>query len=492
MFISEQVEYMQHVYKMITSGYNYSFKGLRRFRVYVYIYHFGCIHIGDMPFLFPDDLKQVLPAKEILNTQRSMLNYLSKEDFLEKLNEGFYTLKTKGLKELYEHLKELSLPDTIDFQSFSKNFIKKSMHLSHSSKTGRAVNTFVQSYDLKFLYEPIIDYEGNILPGSFFNSSSRAFLPDAMLFGDNNELYYIEADSSTERINSVIAKKLSQYHIVFKANAFRKIMSTLHFSIWNKEYETTFPLFFSKELNDFYNLFRFFKNEINFKMDFNEYISFLLTYNGEFEPVLSASSFIKNLGINNEITESTFRKVINTTKMYENFNNSFFKRQSGFFKIAENNTDINHSLLDGNRLIVTPLNANNNLLNCIYLEHNYSSFLHRFLYCFFDNKISIISSFFLRFFDDKTTGDSYCFRNVFHIKTNDKYSYIVVENISDDLGGRIRIKKFLSRIRSHSIRNIHLICLFNSKQTSVPESLVSDSTILYDQIDFVSYENFLF
>ena len=68
---------------------------------------------------------------------------------------------------------------------------------------------------------------------------------------------------------------------------------------------------------------------------------------------------------------------------------------------------------------------------------------------------------------------------------------VVVENISEDFGGRLRIKNFLSKTRSHSIRDLQLICVFNSQHSSSPARLVSDSKIIYNDISFISYENFL-
>ena len=484
-------EQMINAYKYIINENEYAGKGMRRYRVFIYIYHFGCIQINDLPYIFPEDSKPGMQPKELLNQHRSMLNYLYKDNLIEKLVNGFYTLKNKGLNVLYEHLKDSSMLHDIEFQQFMKGFVRKTQFLSHSSKTGRAVHSFVRSYNYNFLCEPIIDYEGNILSASFYNSSSRAFLPDALFFNEQPEIIYLEADSSLERINCVISKKIIQYTSVFQINEQKNIASTLHFSVWNKESDTTLPLSYDYELSELYKIHSFLSSDLGLDYTFPDFIKFIINYNGNYEPVITLLNFLNSIGVTTAVSEKQFIFLLKTNLLYSVFNKSFYKRQTGVFNIIKKNPELIESLLNGNRFIFAPLNSSKNLLNCIYLEHLFTSFFQSFFTRFFNTETHVFLRKNIVCFTDEISGERYIFRNVFTVKIDDIVIQVVVENISEDFGGRLRIKNFLSKTRSHSIRDLQLICVFNSQHSSSPARLVSDSKIIYNDISFISYENFL-
>ena len=261
--------------------------------------------------------------------------------------------------------------------------------------------------------------------------------------------------------------------------------------MWNKESDTTLPLSYDYELSELYKIHSFLSSDLGLDYTFPDYIKFIINYNGNYEPVITLLNFLNSIGVTTAVSEKQFIFLLETNLLYSVFNKSFYKRQTGVFNIIKKNPELIESLLNGNRFIFAPLNSSKNLLNCIYLEHVFTSFFQSFFTRFFNTETHVFLRKNAVCFTDEISGERYIFRNVFTVKIDDIVMQVVVENISEDFGGRLRIKNFLSKTRSHSIRDLQLICVFNSQHSSSPARLVSDSRIIYNDISFISYENFL-
>ena len=74
---------------------------------------------------------------------------------------------------------------------------------------------------------------------------------------------------------------------------------------------------------------------------------------------------------------------------------------------------------------------------------------------------------------------------------NEKY-YIAVENISDDYGGRLRVKNYVKNLLDISER-LYVVCLYNKRILDNPSSLFRNHKVRIQQcrIIFVTYEMFL-
>ena len=95
-------------------------------------------------------------------------------------------------------------------------------------------------------------------------------------------------------------------------------------------------------------------------------------------------------------------------------------------------------------------------------------------------------------FDDYGTGEIYTFKHVYLLtEKNEKY-YIAVENISDDYGGRLRVKNYVKNLLDISER-LYVVCLYNKRILDNPSSLFRNHKVRIQQcrIIFVTYEMFL-
>ena len=78
-----------------------------------------------------------------------------------------------------------------------------------------------------------------------------------------------------------------------------------------------------------------------------------------------------------------------------------------------------------------------------------------------------------------------------NIKKEQEY-YVAIENISDDYGGRLRVKNYIQNCQEVS-EKLYIVCLYNRKTTENPMRLYSFEEQEFHEykIHFFTYEQFL-
>ena len=105
----------------------------------------------------------------------------------------------------------------------------------------------------------------------------------------------------------------------------------------------------------------------------------------------------------------------------------------------------------------------------------YKDFTHYFIYDFSDIYIDI----------------SYIFRNVFSTNISGKEHFFAFENISEDLGGYMRSRKYAANYSNYPLRDFTLICIYNNFSKNELLDFVTSRYPFCDFIRFISYEEIL-
>ena len=197
------------------------------------------------------------------------------------------------------------------------------------------------------------------------------------------------------------------------------------------------------------------------------------------------------MGEKEKISSEELIRLISLGDLYDLFDKYFASRQKYIFEAAASCPYLCQNLLRGVRFICLPMHIPNYLLPCIYIEHMKDNEISKFfkkrfkfdnLKYLFDKKV----------FEDYGTGEIYTFKHVYLLtEKNEKY-YIAVENISDDYGGRLRVKNYVKNLLDISER-LYVVCLYNKRILDNPSSLFRNHKVRIQQcrIIFVTYEMFL-
>ena len=239
-------------------------------------------------------------------------------------------------------------------------------------------------------------------------------------------------------------------------------------------------------------MYRFITDDIGYEMPLNPWLFFLTAYEGNYEPAVQCSDYLKNIvGEKEKISSEELIRLISLGDLYDLFDKYFASRQKYIFEAAASCPYLCQNLLRGVRFICLPMHIPNYLLPCIYIEYMKDNEISKFfkkrfkfdnLKYLFDRKV----------FEDYGTGEIYTFKHVYLLtEKNEKY-YIAVENISDDYGGRLRVKNYVKNLLDISER-LYVVCLYNKRILDNPSSLFRNHKVRIQQcrIIFVTYEMFL-
>ena len=471
----------------------YSKKGYKKYRIFLYIAIFGCVHVNDLYVLFPSDYEDALYKNnnEIYNVWTTRLNYLSyKKKGLEKLKQpGYFTLNNEGIHILYEHLQIKGYFSEVSFKQFY-NLVKiNKSFVSHSSKSGRISVNYLKNYDYPFCCEPIFDVYGKLRLCSPTELNGLFFSPDTFFYDKkNNENIFIEADSSQENINSQILFKLNKYKDYYLKDENACLNTTIHFSIWNEK-DNDLP--FTKNhslLYEIRTLYELISGSHKEEYSFLEFIKYLYDYSGNYEVAKNISLLLKEtdaaaISSFEELELSLFKETMKTF-----YNKHFLLRRTNLYTLLEKNMRFSDCLVYGLRFICTPLNSHDHCFKYVYIENANIHNLQNSLINYLNLKGHFLEYFKTKKFDDISTGFSITFRNVFLYRHNINNFYIILENYCDDLGGNFRINYYNKNMFFRFDEKIHIVAIRNSSFSKTSTSSILNAK--NKNLHFIDYDDF--
>ena len=476
----------------------YSQKGFQCYKLYIYMYYFGCVRERDLPYIFADEeILHEKSALELKNAFRSRITHWVKTKELEKADKDGFILTGIGLKKLYEYLndKYSMLFKDISYEDFKKAYSPRNNNISHASNTGLTVLMLAKMIESVFWYEPMLDYAGNMMTGDFYKYRDCMLIPDAVIVTGLDEKIYVEADNCTERKTTSLLPKCSKYSNIMRESNEERVKSTIHFSVQHNYEKGLFESEYYKA-KDICDLYKFVRKDVGCEISFDKWITFLQGYTGKFEPAIRCSQILENVDGSEHV--DSVRKLVYLLKraaLYDVFDKYFLKRQKYIFEAIAFNKELCDYALDGVRLVCLPMLASEYLQKCIYIEYVENEKIARFLSKKLGFKISkIIYRLDKKKFGDKYTGDEFIFKHSFQItngETGEK-CYVVIENISDDYGGRLRVKNYIRLCRELEDK-VRIICLYNKVGTENPLSLFPYGASRFEKnnVYFADYDEFI-
>lgn len=474
--INDEFQYMmQKAFKTVMCDQKYVDARLKRYRIFMYCYMFGSVHANDLYYVFYKDTYGLDSKKhsENINAWNALLTYLCKQEYLQRLEKGYCCLKKDGIEALYEHLCSCRMIDDADMITFKKECrIRQSLFASHSSKTGRTVLSLVRSPETSFVVEPFLDTDGKLVKVNMLENHSFVLNPDALVHDDKTgEYFYIESDSCKERLPSVLMPKFSRYADFMENNAVIPESCTILFSVWNDADKDT-VLFDLYEYADFMSMFEFIDLIGAEPLSFKDYISALKSYSGVNECLGRLSCFLNNGNFTGISCKEEFFDAFKKERVHSLFTSRFVLRRKDAQACVSGVRNFRDMLLKGTRFVCLPLNAYNHLYDYILLEKESSLIMCQNLILKIFPESHFLSYEKTASFADNRTGDFFVFRNVFTFENNSTNIKVCVENISDDLGGIYRIKKYVDFQRKVSLNNVYFICLYNDLcENKIPDLL---------------------
>ena len=484
---------MQAAFKSVMYDQNYVDARLKRYRIFMFCYMFGCIHANDLYYVFfkEDYGLDLRKHSENVNAWNALLTYLCKQGYLNRMEKGYCHLKPEGIESLYEHLCSLRMIDNVDFLTFKKGCrIRQSRVASHSAKSGRTVLSIARSSNTLFYVEPFIGLNGIMSFNSVEAENQFVFIPDALICNKEcGESYFIEADSCSERIPSVIMPKFSSYADFLESEGISPGSCSILFSVWN-DADKDSVLYDFYEYAEFVSLYDFIETTSDITLDFNRYMDSLKSYFGNNESLLKLSSFLNEGDFSQVMCKEDFLCVFKKYRLGSVFTSKYLLRRNQIQSCIEKIKKFRNRIFEGTRFVCLPSNTFYYLYDYIFLERESALVLcQNLIYKYFPEH-QIVSYEKTASFKDPRSGETFVFRNVFVLRKDGQIIYVCMENISDDLSGRIRIKKYINFNRKSIFKDLFFICLYNDYFDQNHPDLLKHRTDLESYISFVPYSHY--
>lgn len=416
-----------------------------RFKLYralCYTLLTGCICAKDVYTLFlsPDDLPD---TNDFLSNKTKFQSYLSrmantKNAYLVKEKKDYYTITQAGIECLTDHiLQNQSIsPDFVDYLIKCR---KKLKFFDHANVCGNCLHSFSKHNRFSFAIEPALDISGKRNTTDY----AKAYLyPDALLHLDHsNEYVFIEADMATEQLHAALIPKFQRYANILGLSLKNGCNATIHFVIKSKadkephleaEYRTLYDFISSFGINE------------------AEFIQKLEDYSGANDVLCRLSRNIEKV--------KTFSYHSKTKGI--NYSSSFLKRKELCQRIIQELPSLQKVLEMGCRFIISPHEEDLKIIKNNYFNEHNNELIKRIL-----SKLGLCEPsqyLSLKKFSSCSKGNDFYFRNVYFIKSSEKTIHLCIENITDDLGARIRIQNFIDNEFYRCEENIYIACIVSS------------------------------
>lgn len=484
---------MQAAFKFVMYDQNYVDARLKRYRIFMFCYMFGCIHANDLHYVFFKELYGLDSRKhsENVNAWNALLTYLCKQGYLRRMEKGYCHLKKEGIESLYEHLCCCHIIDNVDFQTFRKNCrIRQNTFASHSAKAGRAVLSFVQSPESSFIVEPFLGLGGKMIKINERNKNEFVFIPDALVCDElNQEAYFIEADSCKESLPSQLMPKFSSYADFMDSQGVHPDSCTILFSAWN-DVEKDVVLFDFYEYADFMSMYDFIDMIGTEPLSFTGYMDALRIYAGNNECLLRLSAFLNERDFSKVSCKKDFLDAFKNSRVRSAYTSKYLLRRKHAQSCVSNIKSFRKKLLEGSRFVCLPLNTFYHLYDYIFFERESAFTLCQKLILKYFPEYQFVGYEKSASFEDERSGEYFVFRNVFILEKDLHEIRVCVENISDDLSGISRMKKYINFQRKIVLKDTYFVCLYNDYFESEEPDLLGYRIDLLPYISVVPYSRY--
>ena len=477
-------------------SFRYKEKGMQCYKFYLFIFLWGSIREVDYPYIFSDEeVIHEKSGKELKNIFRNRINYWVQKKEIEKIDQEGFILAKNGIQKLYEHLSEFYPADFKDiaYKDFKSRYSARRTNVNHTSNIGITVLKLSKFIESVFWHEPMLDYAGDMLAGTFFRYNDCMLIPDAVVYTSLGETIYVEADNCTERKNTSLIPKFSKYSSIMNRENENYVNETIHVSVLHAHNSEDFE---SKYYNysKVIRMYKFIIHDMGNKMTIDQWLTFIMSYQGNYEPAVQCAEFLKNIAGESEFVSSKeLMHLINRGNLYDLFDKYFASRQKYIFEAAASCSYLCQNLLRGVRFICLPMHISDYLLPCIYIEYMKKQEIADFLECKLKFDFDDLKCLFdTKVFEDYRSGEIFTFKHVYLLNNREEKYYIAFENISDDYGGRLRVKHYVKNLLDISER-LYVVCLYNTRTLENPLSLFRhrEGRLRQCKILFATYESFL-
>lgn len=459
MILSEFEKKVNAAFCYVFNNTVYLERRYRQYRILFYTYMFGSINEDDVYFLMLRNLEEYRLERlfEVKHKDRALLRYFTTETsnkYLKKDGDT-YAVTQNGIEFLWDHLLKRDLFDEDERKSFLESKRRRIDNASHGHVTGCTVlvlaNVLGENYDL--LVEP------NICQREYIRSLGwkSACRPDALLLKDHEEVY-IEADRGKET-KAQLSLKMERYenHVLFETAGNRTILFSIHtekMKLYEKEaYEVGECL---RKINEGYTFISDLK--LNDKINYTEYLQRLKRLKPELleDLPISIKAYLHELRYDATALDMQQELWMAFEEMVED--TAYKNRRTLIENVIEEHQELVEALESGDRFLICPF-----LLSPYAVKRTFMNEVLKERICSeIKRNVTDIDRITYRKkaeFVDEITGSTYTFLNCFVCeKINKEKIYICVENMADDYGAFVRIKRIISDSKKNYLNNLFLIC----------------------------------
>lgn len=482
----------------ICTNPDYSEGKLKRYRILYFAYVVGCVGSDELAFIFRKD---GMLNDSIISTQRnlnrSILNGLAKTSKesaakLKKLENGYYVITPAGTESLIFHLIEKGWISHEMYEYYMKHANYHYVNSQHACMIGRALLSYFRYEAGTYLFEPVFSENAELLFGTYEHEKGAYLIPDGIMSDKEGEVYFIEADSGHERMRTKLIPKIQRYiNSVCKEAGSSEILLTLHFYLWDSKASKNESEFDIKTLNDLYLLYDFQVNYLHNEIPFPDFLVDLMKYpvskNSILFPVqkLLSSFDLKQIKCTEDLEKMCVKKTLITEKK-----TSIISRKKSLSDVAKYIPEFRQYLYRGMRYICTSSNTTNEVLKCIYFER----YMIQNIIKIIEENIAYIDRVIgykrIKKYYDNITGEIYWFRNVIECVIDGEKADIIIENIEDDLGGKVRVERILNEIKISMERRMMFLLILSDENKINFDIKIDDIKNKFETIIF-SYSDWI-
>ena len=470
--VTDNEKTFNKLFKFIMHDKKYSTRGYRKYRILFFGFLFGAVCTDNLFQIFYEDI--ITDYEQERQSYANTLNYLLKQKYLLKGKDSYYFVAKPGVDILFNYLCKLQAIDKDFFYALHRQV---RLHASHAANTGLTLLSLSNSDYSVFYISKALESSGIISK----LSSKNSIYPDAIAINESrNQILCIEADSSTEHRNSGLYAKLSNYVNLISSSDDSNV--SILFSIWSKYQDINHDIKLKLSLHILFDMFKLFKSCSNTNISFNDFFEFYSKSAKELPYIFHLIS-IQKIYIPNIDFSKEFNRITDFILFINSFSKSYYSRKNYMKVLSENSSDIYNKFISGLSVITSPINAINYILNFVNLS---SVFIDNFIYKYHNN-LACFNREFHHKFKPNTNDDSPIFHNSYILKNGIEFYQLAFENVSEDLGGYIRCKKYLSHYSENSSSQLILVCIFNDLE--VPD-FMNDFFFHYPNsksVHFISY-----
>lgn len=466
--VSLEEQVLINGFVQICTNPDYLEGNLKRYRILYFTYMIGCIGPDELAFLFQKEkiLNHVLISEQ-RNFNRAMLNGLAKtskvsDAKLKRLENGYYIITSSGIKHLVFHLIEKGIVSNDMYDYYVKHVSYRYVNCQHACMLGRALLSYLQYQADIYLIEPALTENGELLFCVNEDMREAYLIPDGIMAGEDGEIFFIESDSGHERMKTKLVPKIQRYVSVCKETDTSELLLTLHFYLWDFKDSKKPCELDMKVINELYSLYDFQINYLHNELSFSDFLSAIIAYPVNNNSILSSiQKILSGLELKQINCVEDLKKACIEQMLIDGEKPFIISRKKTLEHVLKYVPEFEEYLRRGMRYICTTSNTTNEVLKCIYFKNDMVPIIGKLL-C--NNNViidGVIDYKKIKKYRDSITGELYWFRNVIEYIISGTETDIIIENVCDDFGGKIRVERLINEFKINIKKELIFILITN-------------------------------